>query len=68
MEDDNTRVILYWNNQTGEISIEGEEGFIDSAQARSIWMSGQVKDCNVAFNRLVSYEFDTKAALESYDD
>ena len=66
--DDDTRVVLYWNNQTGEISIEGEEGFIDSGQARSLWMSGQVKDCNVAFNRLVSYDWDEKAALESYDE
>jgi hypothetical protein len=51
----------------GTITVEGEEGTITPEQARSLWTSGQVKDCNVAFNRLVSYDFDVKAALESYD-
>ena len=60
-------VILYWDNQTGAISIEGEDGTIDEAQARSVWMSGNVKDCNVAFNRLVAHDFDVAKALASYD-
>jgi len=67
MSNDSTEVVLYWDNQTGAISIEGEDGTIDEAQARSIWMSGNVKDCNVAFNRLVAHDFNAAAALESYD-
>ena len=70
MTNDNTddRLVLYWSPQTGEISIEGEDGTIDAAQARSIWASCNIKDCNVAFRRLINYDFDVKAALASYEE
>jgi len=67
MNDDNTEVVLYWDNQTGDITIEGEEETLSEGQARSVWMSGNVKDCNVAFNRLVVHDFNVAAALESYN-
>lgn len=71
MNDDNTdnRVILYFNSASdGRIGKEvGDEIVgITAEEAREHWESGNVKDCNVAFNRLVSYEFDTKAAMLSY--
>ena len=68
MNNDNTEVVLYFDNKTGEISIEGEDEPLSEGQARSVWMSGNVKDCNVAFNRLVAHDFNVVATLESYDD
>ena len=68
MNDDDTRVVLMWDNQTGAISVEGEDEPLSEGQARSVWMSGNVKDCNVAFNRLVSHDFDVAKALASYDE
>ena len=70
MNDSNTdsRLVLYWNNRTGEIIVEGESEPLTPEQARAQWMNCNVKDCNAAFNRLVAHDFDVQAALKSYGD
>ncbi len=63
------RVILYFNSASdGRIGKEVGDEIVDitAKEARAHWESGNVKDCNVAFRRLVQYDFDAKAALLSY--
>lgn len=35
-------------------------------QARAIWLAGQVRDCNMAFHRLASLDFDVEALKAHY--
>ena len=60
--------VLYFSPTNGSIEIAGVEGIITPEQARSIWGTGFVADCNIAFHRLAKHDFDVDAALKSYDD
>ena len=62
------RVVLYWNNQTGDVTIEGQPGAITPEEAKTLWDSCLVKDCNAGFNRFVANDFDSKKAIASYDE
>ena len=56
-------------NTANEIKPQGfvhEE--ITAEDARREWRSMNIKDCNVAFNRLANYDFNVDAALASYDN
>ncbi len=65
------RVILYMDPRTGHITKKTEElGEVpqELSVAKKYWEDGQVKDCNLAFQRLASFDFDMQATLKFYRD
>ena len=60
--------ILYFDPKTREIGQEGSDIKLTPDEARQMWLKGQVLNCNLAFMRLVNFDFDVKKTIESYDD
>ena len=63
------RVVLCFSPATGQIIIEDDDTVIDAAQARSLWSTGMVDNCNIALQRLATqFEFDVDACIKWYKD
>ena len=62
-------VVLCFSPTTGQILIEDDGTVIDAAQARSLWSTGMVDNCNIALQRLATeFEFNVDACLKWYKD
>ena len=64
-------MICYFNPKTGEISKSKNhkvpEEKMSIEEARQAWLDGEIEDCNLAFERLASYDFSIIKVLQFYD-
>ena len=62
---------LYYSVDTRKLSKkhrDSQEIEIGLEEAKRIWLDGQCVDCNIAFFRLVQYDWDFDAVDEYYRD
>ncbi len=67
---DDDRVILNMDPTTGHITKQTELGQvpIELSVARTHWDKLEVRDCNLAFQRLTYNDFDVAKTLQFYKD